>query len=83
MASIPFDWRLCLHDIAGSIAHVRMLGKQGVISEKEAEVITQGLLAIGDEVEQGKLHTARSRNDQVAQTLAAAKKTIGEFKSGK
>jgi len=74
-----------------------MLGKQGILSEKEAEVITQGLVSIGDEIEQGKfqfkpgledvhmsiesrlidmvgevggkLHTARSRNDQVALDL--------------
>ncbi|MAF85290.1 MAG: argininosuccinate lyase [Dehalococcoidales bacterium] len=96
-ASIPFDWRLYRHDIAGSIAHVRMLARQGIILEKETEVIVQGLIAIGEEIEQGKfqfkpelddvhmniesrlvemigevggkLHTARSRNDQVALDL--------------
>ncbi len=93
-ASIPFDWRLYHHDIAGSIAHVRMLAKPGIILEKEAEIITGGLTSILEEIEQGKfqfsheledihmniearliekvgevggkLHTARSRNDQVA-----------------
>ncbi len=96
-ASIPFDWRLYHHDIAGSIAHAKMLAKQGIISDKEAELITEGLAAIGEEIEQGKfqfkpeledihmniearliekigevggkLHTARSRNDQVALDL--------------
>jgi argininosuccinate lyase len=96
-ASIPFDWRLYPYDIAGSIAHARMLAKQGIISEKEAEAITGGLVSIRDEIEQGKfqfkpeledihmniesrliekvgevggkLHTARSRNDQVALDL--------------
>jgi len=96
-ASIPFDWRLYRHDIAGSIAHARMLAKQGIISEKDAEIITKGLEAIREEIEQGKfqfkpeledihmniearllekvgevggkLHTARSRNDQVALDL--------------
>ena len=96
-ASIPFDWRLYRHDIAGSIAHVKMLAKQGIISEKEAEIIISGLAAIREEIEQGKfqfkpeledihmsiearllekvgevggkLHTARSRNDQVALDL--------------
>jgi len=96
-ASTPFDWRLYRHDIAGSVAHARMLAKQGIISEKEAEIITHGLSAIGKEIEQGKfefkpgledihmsiesrliemvgevggkLHTARSRNDQVALDL--------------
>ncbi len=96
-ASIPFDWRLYPYDIAGSIAHAKMLAKQGIISEPEAESITRGLVAIGEEIEAGKfqfkseledihmniearllekvgevggkLHTARSRNDQVALDL--------------
>ncbi|TET16745.1 MAG: argininosuccinate lyase [Dehalococcoidia bacterium] len=96
-ASIPFDWRLYRHDIAGSIAHAKMLAKQGIISEKEAEIIISGLASIREEIEQGKfqfkpeledihmsiearllekvgevggkLHTARSRNDQVALDL--------------
>ena len=96
-ASIPFDWRLYPYDIAGSIAHAKMLAKQGIISTKEAEIITEGLVSIREEIEQGKfqfkpeledihmniearliekvgevggkLHTARSRNDQVALDL--------------
>jgi len=96
-ASIAFDWRLYHHDIAGSIAHTRMLARQGIISGKEAEIITGGLTSIAEEIEQGKfrfdpeledihmniearllkkvgevagkLHTARSRNDQVALDL--------------
>ena len=95
--SIPFDWRLYPYDIAGSIAHAKMLAKQGIISTKEAEIITEGLVSIREEIEQGKfqfkpeledihmniearliekvgevggkLHTARSRNDQVALDL--------------
>jgi len=94
VGSISFDWRLYKHDIAGSIAHARMLAKQGLISEKDAEFLVSGLTSIRDEIEQGKfefkpeledihmsiesrlfekvgdvagkLHTARSRNDQVA-----------------
>jgi len=93
-ASTSFDWRLYPYDIAGSIAHARMLAKQGIISKEEAEIITKGLASIKEEIEQGKfkfkpeledvhmniearliekvgevggkLHTARSRNDQVA-----------------
>ena len=93
-ASIPFDWRLYPYDITGSIAHTRMLARQTIISEQEAEIITEGLASIREEIEQGKLqfkseledihmniearlmekvgevggklHTARSRNDQVA-----------------
>jgi argininosuccinate lyase len=53
-ASIPFDWRLYEHDIAGSIAHARMLAKQGIISDKEAEAITGGLESIREEIEDGK-----------------------------
>ncbi len=105
--SIPFDWRLYHYDIAGSIAHAKMLAKQGIISQKEAEIIIEGLASIGDEIEQGKfqfkpeledihmniearliekvgevggkLHTARSRNDQVALDLRLfAKEAISE-----
>ncbi len=96
-ASIHFDWRLYPYDIAGSIAHARMLARQGIISEKDAETIIKGLTSIREEIEQGKfqfkpeledihmnieasliekvgevggkLHTARSRNDQVALDL--------------
>lgn len=96
-ASIPFDQRLYRQDIAGSIAHARMLSKQDIISEKESELIIMGLVSIRGEIEQGKfqfkteledihmnieacltekigevagkLHTARSRNDQVALDL--------------
>jgi len=93
-ASFSVDRRLYQHDITGSVAHARMLARQGIISEKDAGVITQGLESIRKEIEQGKfefkpeqedihmsiearliekvgeaggkLHTARSRNDQVA-----------------
>jgi len=93
-ASVAFDQRLYKQDIRGSIAHADMLSKCGVISPKEFQQIRQGLLAIQDEIDQGKfswsvkledvhmnietaltqrigdvgkkLHTGRSRNDQVA-----------------
>ena len=93
--SIHYDRRLYMQDIAGSIAHTRMLARQGIISDKEAELIIMGLVSIRAEIQQGtfpckeeledihmnvearlhekigggiagKLHTARSRNDQVA-----------------
>jgi len=51
-ASIPFDWRLYPYDIAGSVAHARMLAKQGIISNKEAEIISNGLASIREEIEQ-------------------------------
>ncbi|WP_217495516.1 argininosuccinate lyase [Caminibacter mediatlanticus] len=93
-ASIPFDKELYIEDIEGSIAHSKMLAKQGIISKDEAKKIQEGLLKIKEEIESGnfkwdisdedihmaiekrlieligdtgkKLHTARSRNDQVA-----------------
>ncbi|MCK4697718.1 MAG: argininosuccinate lyase, partial [Dehalococcoidia bacterium] len=95
--STHFDWRLYRQDIAGSIAHAKMLARQQIISEREAEAITEGLESIRAEIAQGrfqfkteledihmniesrliekvgevggKLHTARSRNDQVALDL--------------
>jgi argininosuccinate lyase len=92
--SISYDSRLYKYDIAGSIAHARMLAKQGIITSKDAQAISKGLASIQSEIESGKfvykaehedihmniearliekvgdmgrkLHTARSRNDQVA-----------------
>ncbi|MCI9665196.1 MAG: argininosuccinate lyase, partial [Lachnospiraceae bacterium] len=93
-ASITFDRRLFAQDIEGSMAHVVMLEKQGILTEEERDSITQGLAGIRRDVEEGKLaiteeyedihsfveavltrrigeagkklHTGRSRNDQVA-----------------
>src|SRR6266542_5428209 len=94
--SISFDWRLCRHDILGSIAHATMLHKIGILTKKEQGAIVKGLDYIGREIVAGKfqwrteledvhmnieaeltrrvpagakLHTARSRNDQVALDL--------------
>jgi argininosuccinate lyase len=91
--SVSFDWRLYRQDIAGSIAHARMLQKIGVLKAAEYRAIRRGLLKIQGEIESGrfewkperedvhmnieaaltarvpagaKLHTGRSRNDQVA-----------------
>lgn len=93
-ASIHFDKKLFEQDIEGSIAHVVMLEKQGIISLEEKDAIVKGLTGIRTDVEQGsliiteefedvhsfveaklierigdagkKMHTGRSRNDQVA-----------------
>ena len=93
-ASITFDKRFYKQDIKGSLAHVAMLAKQGILTEEEKEQITDGLNGILEDVESGKLeisdkyedihsfveatlidrigdpgkklHTGRSRNDQVA-----------------
>jgi argininosuccinate lyase len=93
-ASVPFDIRLAPYDIKGSIAHARMLGTQGIVSEEESAELVRGLGLVLEEVGAGefvwnlsdedvhtaverrlrevvgdvalKLHTGRSRNDQVA-----------------
>ena len=93
-ASISFDQKFYKQDIRGSIAHVTMLGKQGILSSEDTEAITAGLKGILDDIDSGKLvigdeyedihsfveatlierigdagkrlHTGRSRNDQVA-----------------
>src|SRR5579862_4977723 len=53
-ASIAFDQRLWRHDIKGSIAHVKMLGKCGIIAPAEAELIAEGLLAVQHDIETGR-----------------------------
>ncbi len=92
-SSLPFDCRLWRQDIRGSIAHARMLGRQGIIPMADAEAIVAGLQGIYEDIEAGRvqftdgedihmfveallterigeagkrLHTGRSRNDQVA-----------------
>ncbi|MGI6153904.1 MAG: argininosuccinate lyase [Christensenellaceae bacterium] len=93
-SSIRFDQRLYRQDIAGSIAHVQMLGKCGIIAQEDAKKIEDGLGLVLQDIEDGKveftvkdedihmnierlltekigdvakkLHTGRSRNDQVA-----------------
>lgn len=93
-SSVHFDSRLYKYDIEGSIAHAKMLAKQGLISESDSRKIINALKEIEKEIQTGrfipsarledihmniesrliekigdagrKLHTARSRNDQVA-----------------
>ena len=93
-ASISFDKRFYAQDIRGSIAHVMMLAKQGILTEEEQQKMISGLEGILRDIEEGvleisdryedihsfveatlierigepgkKLHTGRSRNDQVA-----------------
>ena len=91
--SLSFDQKFYAQDIRGSLAHVRMLGKQGIITEDEMNTIINGLEGILSDLDSGalefdnsedihsfveahliervgdagkKLHTGRSRNDQVA-----------------
>jgi argininosuccinate lyase len=93
-ASISFDKRLAAQDIAGSRAHAAMLAATGIISDRDAQAMREGLLTVLSEIEAGdftfstaledihmnvearlkeivgeaagRLHTGRSRNDQVA-----------------
>src|SRR5579872_5632850 len=53
--SVAIDGRLILHDIVGSLAHARMLGRQGIISAGEAAELEAGLRAVRDEVSAGTL----------------------------
>ena len=94
--SLSFDQKFYRQDIRGSLAHVRMLAKQGIISQEDGEAIVKGLTGILEDLDSGKLvipenseyedihsfvegtlterigeagkrlHTGRSRNDQVA-----------------
>ena len=101
--SIDYDRRLYKQDIVGSMAHAKMLAKQGIISQEDSDKITQGLKSIEREITEetfpwdptledlhmnierrlhdligaaaGRLHTARSRNDQVALDLRLYTKT--------
>lgn len=51
--SLDLDWRMALADIRGSIAHVRMLGHQNLLTEKEAKTIEDNLLEIAEEIKNG------------------------------
>ena len=93
-SSIHYDKRLYRHDIDGSLAHVRMLAKQDIISQEDAASIADGLAQVRREIETdvfpwdagledlhmniesrltqligpvaGRMHTGRTRNDQIA-----------------
>ena len=52
-ASIFIDWRLYPYDIQGSIAHAHMLGKQGIITDRETSIIVKGLESVAEEIESG------------------------------
>ena len=95
--SVRYDRRLCTHDVAGSLAHARMLAHVGILTEDELRQIEAALVDIRDQLDDGrlpwrpeledvhmhveqalidrlgdvgrKLHTGRSRNDQVATDL--------------
>ena len=109
--SIDVDAELALDDIAGSIAHVRGLGRAGLLTEDEVLSLERGLVSLREDVEAGsiawdpaledvhlnletmltervgsvggKLHTGRSRNDQVATDLRLwTRRAIGRLDDG-
>src|SRR5919201_1665092 len=69
-ASISFDRRLWPHDLAQSRAHARMLAAQGIIGDEDIHMAVERRLTELAGPVGGKLHTARSRNDQVATDVA-------------
>ncbi|MDP9237113.1 MAG: argininosuccinate lyase [Chloroflexota bacterium] len=109
-SSIAVDARLLEADISASIAHARMLGRQRIIAQEDADRIVRGLREILDEYQQGtfemrddledvhmnvetrlaekigpaagKLHTARSRNDQVATDFRLETKESASYVMG-
>lgn len=111
-ASVNFDQRMANEDIEGSLAHAKMLVKQGILSKADGDAIEQGLAQIRTEIARGefrwsvaledvhmnierrltdligdagkRLHTGRSRNDQVATdirlyTRTACDKVLAEI----
>ena len=52
-SSLPFDRRLWSYDIHGSLAHVKMLAKQGIINQNDSSSIEKGLNSIGKEIAEG------------------------------
>jgi argininosuccinate lyase len=64
-ASIPFDVRLAPYDIEGSVAHARMLGEVGIVTEEESEELVRGLRAVLDEVESGRFSWALADEDDM------------------
>ena len=54
-SSIRFDKRMYAQDIKGSLAHAKMLGKQGIISMEDSEKIIKGLLEVLSDIENGKV----------------------------
>ncbi len=109
--SIGFDKRLWREDLDGSVAHVRMLAAQGILTAADAAEVERGLALVRDEIERGafpfrdehedihlnvekrltelvgevggKLHTGRSRNDQVATDFRLfVRRALGETGAG-
>src|SRR5437870_13633964 len=77
-ASIAYDWRLYRHDIAASIAHARMLAKQGIIPGDDAHSILRGLGEIREEIERGEFPFGEELEDMHLNIEARLHEKIGE-----
>lgn len=75
--SIGYDYRLAKYDVAGSIAHARMLGKCKIISQSDARKIVAGLKKIGRQIEQGTFTFDAGAEDIHTNIQSALKKLIG------
>src|SRR5687768_9167958 len=62
-ASVGFDWRLLPHDVEGSIAHARMLARQGIIAIADADAIAVGLANVRADLEAGRLEWDQALED--------------------
>ena len=71
-ASIFFDQRMYNEDIDGSIAHVTMLGRQGIVSEEEKEQIIAGLKEIKQEIADGKIVKQGTREEIMPEIMGTA-----------
>jgi argininosuccinate lyase len=76
-AAIDVDRRLWPYDIAGSIAHARMLAKQGIIPQEDGEAIVRGLAEIGEEIEAGRFEFRRELEDIHMNIEARLRQKIG------
>lgn len=77
-ASITFDRRMYEEDIEGSLAHVKMLAKQGILTEKEKEEIIAGLSGILEDVKAGRLEISEQYEDIHSFVEATLTDRIGE-----
>ncbi|MEM8580740.1 MAG: lyase family protein, partial [Pseudomonadota bacterium] len=76
-ASINFDQRLARQDIEGSRAHAAMLAQQGILSNKDAEAIREGLLTVLSEIDAGDFAFSTALEDIHMNVEARLKEIIG------
>jgi len=77
-ASIGFDQRLYAQDIAGSIAHAKMLAEAGILTNEDRDAILAGLAKVREEIEHNKFNFSRELEDIHMNIEARLKEIIGE-----